>query len=157
MSTAAEAVPVSCEHVAVVYGRRRVLEDVSLRVPAGCVYALLGRNGSGKSSLVRCLLGQQRVGSGRAELFGRDAWRERAGLMARVGVVPEEPDAPPELSLVRLLALAARMHDVWDEEGARERLRRFGVPGETPFGRLSKGQKVATGARTRLVPEQVEK
>lgn len=143
MNAGVDPVPLSCQHIAIRYGRTRVLEDVSVSVPAGCVYALLGRNGSGKSSLVRCLLGHQRPSGGRAHLFGHDVWRDRHRVMARVGVVPEEPDAPPELSPARLLGLTARMHGAWDLEGARERLRRFGVPLDTPLSRLSKGQKGA--------------
>ena len=72
MTAGTEGVPLSCEHLSIRYGRTRVIEDVSFSVPAGCVYALLGRNGAGKSSLVRCLVGQQRASSGRAVLFGRD-------------------------------------------------------------------------------------
>ena len=107
MSAEAGPIPLSCEHLCVRYGRARVLEDVSFVVPAGGVYALLGRNGAGKSSLVRCLVGQQRPSAGRGHLFGRDAWSDRAALMARVGLVPEEPDAPAELSPSRLLELVA--------------------------------------------------
>jgi ABC-2 type transport system ATP-binding protein len=120
-----------------------VLEDVSFVVPTGAVYALLGRNGAGKSSLVRCLVGHQRPTAGRAVLFGRDGWSDRAPLMERVGLVPEEPDAPLELSPSRLLDLVARLHGRWDGDGARARLRRFAIPMDTPFGRLSKGQKGA--------------
>ena len=143
MNAGAAVAALSCERVTIRYGRRRVIEDVSFAVPAGSVYALLGRNGAGKSSLVRCLVGQQRPTSGRALLFGRDAWRERETLMARVGVVPEEPDAPPELSPARLLALTANLYTRWSEAGTRERLRRFAIPMDTPFARLSKGQRGA--------------
>jgi len=143
MSRETAGPPLACDHVAVRYGRTVVLEDLSFTVAAGAVYALLGRNGAGKSTLVRCLTGQMRPGAGRALLFGRDAWRERASLMARVGIVPEEPDAPPELSPAALLALTARLHERWDTAGALERLRRFDVPLSTRFGRLSKGQKGA--------------
>ena len=143
MNPGTEVIPLSCEHLSIRYGRTRVVDDVSFAVPAGCVYALLGRNGAGKSSLVRCLVGQQRPAAGRAVLFGGDAWRDRGDLMARVGLVPEEPDAPPELSPARLLALTGRLYARWDEAGTRERLRRFAIPMETPFARLSKGQKGA--------------
>ena len=144
-ATASTLVPVlACEGLAVRYGRAPVVEDVSFAVPRGCVYGLLGRNGAGKSSIVRCLAGQLRPSAGRALLLGADAWMERARLMARVGLVPEEPDAPPELSPARLVALVARLHAVWDAAGALARLRRFAVPLDTPFHRLSKGQKGAT-------------
>ncbi|PYQ46338.1 MAG: hypothetical protein DMF77_01190 [Acidobacteria bacterium] len=109
MNAETEAGALSCEHLTIRYGRTRVLEDVSFVVPARCVYALLGRNGAGKSSLVRCLVGQQRATAGRAVLFGRDG----------------------------------RLYARWDEDAARERLRRFAIPMDTSFGRLSKGQRGA--------------
>jgi ABC-2 type transport system ATP-binding protein len=144
MSDGAETFPLSCDHLGVRYGRTPVVEDVSFAVPAGSVYALLGRNGAGKSSIVRCLVGQQRPSAGRGLLFGTDSWRHRERIMARVGIVPEAPDAPPELSPARLVALTARLHPVWDVDGAHERLRQFAVPMDTPFHRLSKGQKGST-------------
>jgi ABC-2 type transport system ATP-binding protein len=129
--------------VTVRYGRHLVLDAVTLEVPRGEVYALLGRNGVGKSSLVRCLLGLQRPDAGSLRLFGRDAWRERQSLMERVGVVPEEPDAPPELGARELVVLCGRLNRRWDEAAVVARLERFAVPLRTPFRQLSKGQKGA--------------
>lgn len=125
------------------YGRQLVLDAVSLTVPCGAVYALLGRNGVGKSSLLRCLLGQQKPQGGEARLFGQDAWRFRERLMERVGFVPEEPDAPPELTARELVLFCGRLNLRWDEASVIGRLERFGVPLQTPFRRLSKGQKGA--------------
>ena len=125
------------------YGQRLVLDSVSLGVPRGSVYALLGRNGTGKSSLLRCLLGQQRANGGEARLFGQDSWRCRQSLMERVGYVPEEPDAPPELNARDLARFCGRLNVRWNETSVMGRLERFQVPLATPFGRLSKGQKGA--------------
>jgi ABC-2 type transport system ATP-binding protein len=85
------------ERLTVRYGRTTAVDAVSLDVPKGSVFALLGRNGAGKSSLLRCLLGWQKATDGRCELLGEDPWNRRANLMERVGVVPEEPDAPREM------------------------------------------------------------
>ena len=63
------------DRVTVRYGTLLAADAVTLDVPRGCVYTLLGRNGAGKSSLVRCLLGQQKPTGGRALLFGKDVWR----------------------------------------------------------------------------------
>jgi ABC-2 type transport system ATP-binding protein len=133
--------PLVLEGLGVRYGRKTACEAVSLGVARGAVYALLGRNGAGKSSLVRCLLGQQRPSSGRAFLFGEDAWTTRARAMARVGVVPEEPDAPPAMTAAQITAFCSRLYPKWDAQGVANRLARFGAPFDVPFGRLSKGQR----------------
>ena len=74
---ATEAPVMAIEGLSVRYGRTTALEDVSFSVPRGAIFALLGRNGAGKSSLVRCLLGQQKPTAGRARLFGEDVWTTR--------------------------------------------------------------------------------
>ena len=116
------------------------LEEISFSVPRGSVYALLGRNGAGKSSLVRCLLGQQKPTGGACSLFGDDVWKHRARLMAKVGVVPEDPDAPPAMTARQLSAFCARLYPSWDAGSVETRLARFGVPAGTPYCILSNGQ-----------------
>jgi ABC-2 type transport system ATP-binding protein len=132
---------VEVEGLTIRYGRLTAVEGLSLAVPEGSVYALLGRNGSGKSSTVRCLLGQQRATAGRACLFGLDAWRYRSTIMTSVGVVAETPNVPPEMTADRLGPFLARVSRSWDREKYNSRLERFGVPRRTRFDRLSKGQK----------------
>jgi ABC-2 type transport system ATP-binding protein len=117
------------------------LEEISFSVPRGSVYALLGRNGAGKSSLVRCLLGQQKPTAGGCFLFGEDVWKRRARLMAKVGVVSEDPDAPPSMTARQLSAFCARIYPTWDAPSVEARLARFAVPAGTPYGSLSKGQR----------------
>ncbi len=133
--------PIAVEHLSVSYGSHMAVDDVTLSVPRGCVYALLGRNGAGKSSLVRCLLGQQKPRSGRVTLLGLEAWSGRARAMRRTGVVPEEPDAPPNMTAPRIAAFCARLYPAWDAAFVEERFRRFEIPSDVPFGRLSKGQR----------------
>lgn len=133
--------PIALERLTVRYGQRLALDQVTLDVPEGSVYALLGRNGAGKSSLVRCLLGEQQPSAGQALLLGRDAWRERAAALVEVGVVPEDPDAPPAMTPRQISRFCSRLYPRWDAAGVEARLERFGVPPDTPFGKLSKGQK----------------
>ncbi len=123
------------------YGARDALRGVNLAVPGGSVCALLGRNGAGKSTLVRCLVGQMRARSGQVRLFGEDAWRRRASLMDRVGVVPEDPDLPPGMRVDQVAAFCAGLHRSWDAGGFRERLARFRIEGSALAGGLSRGQK----------------
>lgn len=133
--------PIRFESLSVRYGRAIACRDVTLSVPPGAVYALLGRNGAGKSSLIRCLLGQQKPSAGHALLFEKDSWTTRRRAMERVGVVPEEPDAPPAMTARQLSEFCRRIYTRWDSTAVSARLERFEVPTGTPFGRLSKGQK----------------
>lgn len=123
------------------YGRTIAVDHASLSVAKGGVYALVGRNGAGKSSLVRCLLGQQKPQHGSVALFGEDSWSRRAALMQRIGVVTEDADAPPEMSVGAIARFCSRLYDKWDQDSVDARLRTFGVPITSRFGSLSKGQK----------------
>jgi ABC-2 type transport system ATP-binding protein len=157
MSPSTPILPVACHDLTVRYGATLALDRVSLAVEPGQVYALLGRNGSGKTSLVRCLLGHQKPVAGSLHLFGEAAWARRAALMQRVGVVAEEPDAPPLMTARQLGRFSAHLYARWDQASVDERLRRFRVPLDQPFGRLSRGQKaqlalaLALGARPELL------
>ena len=133
--------PILVAGLTVRYGKRLALDGVSLAVAEGAVYALLGRNGAGKSSLVRCLLGEQRPAAGRISLLGFDVWAKRASILTHVGVVPEDPDMPPAMTSRQIARFCSRLYPSWDAAGVEARLKRFGVLGDTPFGRLSKGQK----------------
>ncbi|MGA8808908.1 MAG: ABC transporter ATP-binding protein [Thermoanaerobaculia bacterium] len=123
------------------YGRRTAVDHAALDVARGAVYALVGRNGAGKSSLVRCLLGQQKPQVGSATLFGEDAWSRRTSLMQRIGVVSEDADAPPAMTVAGIARFCSRLYDKWSRESVEARLRTFGVPLNSTFGSLSKGQK----------------
>ena len=131
----------AAENVTIRYGRRTAVDGVTLRVPEGAVYALLGRNGAGKSSLVRALLGQLEPELGSVSLFGEDAWRHRARLMQRVGVVAEDSDAPPESRVRDLGWFASKLYANWRQGAFDERIERFGIDRKARFGTLSKGQK----------------
>ena len=150
---AAEASPGEVRSLTVRYGATEACSGVTFSVGRGGVYALLGRNGAGKSSLVRCLLGEQKPTSGEARLFGRNAWTHRARLLARVGVVPEEPDAPPSMTAGQIADFCRRLYPSWDALSVERRLVRFGVPPRTPFGRLSKGQKGQVLLAMALAPQ----
>ena len=136
-----EISPLTLVDVGIVYGKHRILAEVSLKVEPGQVYALLGRNGAGKSSLVRCMLGWQYPTEGRATLFGEDAWTNRHHAMNRVGVVQESPDAPPRMRVEEVVAFCRKLHTKWDDSAVYERLKRAGIAMDAKFGSLSRGQK----------------
>ena len=132
---------IRANNVTVRYGTRTAVEDVSLSIAPGSVYALLGRNGAGKSSLVRAILGQLRPDRGSVEVLGKNIWNDRAVLMERVGIVAEEPDAPAEMLVRDLAWFSSRLYSRWRQDAFDERIGRFGIAQNVKFGTLSKGQK----------------
>src|SRR6516162_5283119 len=67
------------------------LNSLSLTVPAGAIFALLGDNGAGKSTTIRILNGLTPCDRGYARILGHDAWKDAAELRRHVGYVPERP------------------------------------------------------------------
>lgn len=103
------------------YGSSHILRDVDFRVGTGETVGLLGRNGMGKSTLLRTLLGHVRQRTGNIHVTGREVSRAQPYEVARLGVayVPEGRGVFPNLSVRENLVMAARKgcngrHD-WDE------------------------------------------
>ena len=92
------------------YGSSHVLHGVDLQIARGQTIGLLGRNGMGKSTLIRTLLGHVAQREGSIQLFGKDMSRARPHAVARLGVayVPEGRGVFPNLSVRENLVMAAR-------------------------------------------------
>ena len=92
------------------YGSSHVLHGIDLAIARGQTLGLLGRNGMGKSTLIRTLLGHVAQRDGRITLFGQEASRARPHVVARLGVgyVPEGRGVFPNLSVRENLVMAAR-------------------------------------------------
>jgi len=92
------------------YGSSHVLHGVDLNILRGETMGLLGRNGMGKSTLIRTLLGHVTQRDGKIHLFGQDVSRARPHEVARLGVayVPEGRGVFPNLSVRENLVMAAR-------------------------------------------------
>ncbi len=92
------------------YGQSHVLQGVNLRIDAGEAVGLLGRNGMGKTTLIRSMLRLMRSTTGRITIAGRDRAAERPDRIARLGIgyVPEGRGIFPNLSVRENLVMAAR-------------------------------------------------
>jgi ABC-2 type transport system ATP-binding protein len=73
------------------YPGKKALDSLSLDVPTGSIFALLGDNGAGKSTTIRILNGLTPPDRGYAKILGHDAWKDAAELRRRIGYVPERP------------------------------------------------------------------
>lgn len=101
---------IGCEQLHTHYGTSHILQGVSLAIGAGEAVGLLGRNGMGKTTLIRTLLGLVRPSSGTVRIRGSDCTRAAPDRIARLGVgyVPEGRGIFPNLSVRENLMMAAR-------------------------------------------------
>jgi ABC-2 type transport system ATP-binding protein len=95
------------------------VRDVSLTVPAGAVYGLLGPNGGGKTTTLRLVLDLLRPDSGEVEIMGVDARRHPARARMRVGYVPDRLSAPAWMSVERAMRHHAVFYRTWDARFAQ--------------------------------------
>src|ERR1700756_5109263 len=109
-------------NLSVAYGESNILRDVDLEVGAGQVVCLMGRNGVGKTTLLKSVMGLLRPRAGRVEFNGRDLTRASPDVRARsgIGYVPQGREIFPQLTVlenlqVGLLANPARPKRVPDE------------------------------------------
>ena len=105
-----DAALVAVRDLNVHYGESHVLRGVSLAIRPGETVGLLGRNGMGKSTLIRTIMGHVRASGGQIDIRGADGTRMRADRVARAGIayVPEGRAIFPNLSVRENLAVAAR-------------------------------------------------
>ena len=92
------------------YGESHILRGVDVRIPERTAVGLLGRNGMGKTTLIRTLMGYVRAASGRVQWQGRDVTGAPPERMARLGIgyVPEGRGIFPNLSVRENLLVSAR-------------------------------------------------
>jgi ABC-2 type transport system ATP-binding protein len=91
------------------FGGRRILDQFDLDVAAGESVALLGANGSGKTTALRCIVGLARPDGGRIEVGGVDASRDPIGARRRLSYLPQQSTFPATLTVRETLAAVARL------------------------------------------------
>ena len=82
---------ISLDHVTKIFGKRLAVDALSLSVPKGAIFGLLGHNGAGKSTAIGMMLGQVWPTSGRISICGHDVQNERERALLRVGAIFESP------------------------------------------------------------------
>ena len=84
------------------YNGKTVVDHLSLSVPGGTVFGLLGANGAGKSTTIECILGTKQADSGTIRLLGQDPRKHRRTLFERIGVQFQEGDYQKEIKVSEL-------------------------------------------------------
>jgi ABC-2 type transport system ATP-binding protein len=123
------------------YGSTVALDRLDLTVEAGEVYGYLGPNGAGKTTTIRLLLGLHRPSSGRARLFGLDAWGDPVSAHRRVAYVAGEPFLWPALTSAETFEFLGRLHGGTDVAYRDVLVERFRLDTRKKIRALSKGNR----------------
>jgi ABC-2 type transport system ATP-binding protein len=142
-------------------GSTPALDGIDLAIPRGSVTALVGPNGTGKSTLMKAWMGFERPTRGDVSSHGFDPFRSRRDVLSKVGYIPQSVALYREFTVAEHLELAARLRPSFDRSVARQRLAELGIPVDRLASRLSGGQQsqvqlalvLASGAETYLLDE----
>jgi ABC-2 type transport system ATP-binding protein len=127
------------------FGDKDALSNVSLSVPRGIVFGLVGENGAGKTTLIKHLLGLFRAQEGTVRVFGWDPVRRPVEVLSRIGYLSENRDLPDWMRIDELLRYQQAFYPSWDEKFAAEMLDQFELNSRQQVKSLSRGQRARVG------------
>ena len=125
------------------YGSVDALRDFDLAVPSGTIHGFLGRNGAGKTTALKILLGMTHADAGDARVFGLDARDERASveIRRRAAFVSEEKQLYPSMTAADLIRFTASFHPRWRTDLERRYTSQFAIPLDRKVKALSHGMR----------------
>ena len=110
------------------YGSQTVVNNLDLHVQKGRIYGLLGRNGAGKTTIMKMLLGLTSLSSGEIRLFGEKLNGNQHTLYPRIGSIIETPSFYPNLTGTENLQVFARLRGTIKKNAVREALDMVNLP-----------------------------
>lgn len=127
------------------FGATTALEDVSLTIPRGGVFGLIGGNGAGKTTLIKHILGLLRAQSGSVQVFGLDPVAHPVGTLGRIGYLSEDRDLPDWMRVGELMRYTSAFYPNWDDHFAEELRDTFDLDRRARVKDLSRGQRARAG------------
>jgi ABC-2 type transport system ATP-binding protein len=127
------------------FGVTLALNEVSLGVPRGVVFGLVGENGAGKTTLIKHLLGLFKPQTGSVRVFGLDPVSDPPGVLSRTGYLSEDRDLPPWMRVEELMRYTAAFYPKWDADYAEALRTQFGLRSEAKIKSLSRGEAARAG------------
>lgn len=126
------------------YGRTTALDGLSFTLAGGKVYGLLGRNGSGKTSLLSVISAFRKASGGEVRVNGADPF-ENAAVVRDICFIRDRVDVSDDERVRAALDYARDVRPNWDAAYAETLVTRFSLPLRTKISALSRGQRSALG------------
>ena len=129
------------ENLVKYFDGRCVLDGINLKVPQGCIYGLLGRNGAGKTTIIRILLGLEPPTRGQTFLLDTESGELSAKLHSRIGYVAEGHNLIQNYRIGRLIQLCKDLSMSWNDEFFEHLIEKFRLPTDRKVKELSMGMR----------------
>ena len=127
------------------FDEKVALNDLSLTVPRGGVFGLIGGNGAGKTTLIRHILGMLKAHTGLVRVFGLDPIANPVGVLGRIGYLSEDRDLPNWMRVHQLMRYTQAFYPNWDSHYAQELRDAFDLDPKAKVKTLSRGQRARAG------------
>ena len=130
-----------------IYGEQTVVNAVDLHVKKGRIYGLLGRNGAGKTTIMKMILGLAPITSGEADVFGRNIKGNEKRIYPRIGAIIETPGFYPNLTGTENLEIFSKLRGTAAPDAVKSALEVVGLPYKDKklFSKYSLGMKQRLG------------
>jgi len=132
---------IKVENLVKYFDGRCVLDGINLNVPRGCIYGLLGRNGSGKTTTVRILLGLESPTRGQTFLLDTKSTNLPAKVHGRIGYAAEGHNLIQNYKVSRLIKLCKDLSPQWNDEFFNHLIETFRLPADRRVRQLSIGMR----------------
>lgn len=121
------------------------LKNINLTVPSGCVMGLVGKNGAGKSTTIKLILGMIKRDGGTISIMEKDGVQNLTELKQDIGVVLDEIGLPAFATVKKINNIMKNVYTRWDEKKFFDFINKFSIPHDKEFEKLSRGTKMKMG------------
>lgn len=118
---------------------KQALSNVTMKVPTGSVFGLVGLNGAGKTTLIRHIIGSMTPIHGSVSVLGRDPTVQPERLLGRIGYMTEEDSLPSWMRVSDMLQFCRTVYPTWSDDYAAELCEMFSLSPKASLKSLSKG------------------
>ncbi len=138
---------IETKHLTKIYGEQTAVNAVNLHVKKGRIYGLLGRNGAGKTTIMKMILGLTSITSGEVDVFGRNIKGCEKRVYPRIGAIIETPGFYPNLTGTENLEIFAKLRGTAAPDAVKSALEVVGLPYKDKklFSKYSLGMKQRLG------------
>ncbi len=135
------------------YGSKCVVKSLTLRVPEGCVYGFLGRNGAGKSTMIKMLTGMVHPDDGTASLLGQDVATLPPEMRQRIAYLAEGHPLYSWMTIDGLMRFNRPFYPAWNQGLFDQIIEHFQLDRQQKIKHLSKGQVAQVSLALGIAPE----